>query len=415
MELAPSVKKILYVVLFLGAVAAFLFLLYVIFFRPEPTPPITNVNNGNVGLPNVNNANGNIAPNANGNVNGEEPEPGIPGIDTVASGGLTSTELITPGVNADQPAIDTNGDIRYYKPDDGKFYTVDQNGNIKQLGSGQFNGADQVTWADSTNEVIVEFPDGANIYYNLDTDEQVTLPKEYEDFDFSPSSASISFKYMHIDPERRVLAVSSPDGSSARTLESLGLNAERVTVDWSPKGTVAARYAEFIDANRQEMGFVGLNGENFKTTIVEGRGLRSQYAPDGERLLYSTYSASTDYKPTLWVVDADAENIGKNRKQINVNTFADKCAFGTDSSVVYCGVPTESKFGFGLEPDILEGVPDDIYRIDLDTGIQSRIAVPVDNKGNNRYSVEKMFVTGDDSMLVFRDTTTGQLVKVNVQ
>ncbi len=411
MELAPSVKKILYVILFIGAVAAFLFLLYIIFFKPAPpTQPDTNVNNGNIGLPNVNNANG--AP--NGNVN-EAPPSGIPGIDAVASGGLTQSETITPNVYANDPSVATDGTIHYYYPNDGKFYTVDSNGNIKQLGNATFNGAEKVTWADSTDEAIIEFPDGANIYYNFDTDQQVTLPKEYEDFDFSPNSSAISFKYMHIDPERRVLAVSNPDGSSARTLESLGLNAERVTVDWSPKGTVAARYAEFIDANRQEMGFVGLNGENFKTTIVEGRGLRSTYSPDGEQLLYSTYSKNTSYKPTLWVVDADAENIGKNRKQINVNTFADKCAFGSDSSVVYCGVPTESKFGFGLEPDILKDVPDDIYRIDLNTGVQQRIAVPVNNSGKNTYSIKKLFITNDDSTLVFQDSDTRQLVKVNLQ
>lgn len=417
MSISPTIKKILYSVLFLAAVGAVVYLMYIVFFRPSaPTPPV-NVNNGNVGLPNVNDILNNANIN-NGNVNNANTaeEPGIPGVDKIAAGGLTETEIITPGINAVDPAASKDDSIRYYSNVDGQFYKVDKNGNVRQLGKAKFANAEKVTWSDASNEVILEFPDGANVYYNLDNDRQVTLPKEYEDFDFSPTGSQISFKYMHIDPERRVLAVSSPDGTGARTLESLGLNGDRVTVDWSPKGTVAARYAEFIDANRQELGFIGLSDENFKTTIVEGRGLRSTYSPDGEQLLYSTYSIDTDYKPTLWTVDADGNNIGKNRQQINVQTFADKCAFASDATTVYCGVPTESRYGFGLEPDILQGVSDDIYKINTKTGAKTRIAIPTDSSGNTgSYSVDNMFVTSDNSALMFRDNTTGQLVRINLQ
>lgn len=412
MTLSPTTKRILAVSLFLAAVAAIAYILYVVFFGPSQqggTNGNQNTNGTIGGLPNINDILGNI--NGAGNVNAG----GLPGIDDVASGGLTQADVLTPEVDTQEPSVGKDGTVRYYDSTDGKFYKVDANGNITQIGDAQFRGVETVTWADTTNDTILEFPDGSNVYYNLDTKKQVTLPKEFEDFDFSPSSSQIAFKYEHIDPERRVLAVSSPDGSSARTLESLGNNSDHVTVNWSPTGKVAASYAEFIDLNRQEVGFVGLKGENFKGTIVEGRGLQSQYSTDGKNLLYSVYSSSTDYKPTLWIVGADGDSIGSGRKELQLNTFANKCAFASDSTTVYCGVPSDQKYGYGLEPGILDGVPDDIYKIDLVTGSKTKIATPVSSTGQAIYAVDTMMVSKDGTQVYFRDEETGQLVKIKVK
>jgi hypothetical protein len=412
MTLSPTTKRILYALLLLAAVLAIGYIIYVVFFAPSDQGQTNqNVNNANGGLPNINDilANLNVQVNTNGGV------VGLPGIDTVAAGGLTETEVLTPQIETIAPAQAKDGSMRYYEAEDGKFYKVDGNGNIVQIGDAQFRGVDNISWAGTTNEVILEFPDGSNIYYNLDTDKQVTLPKEFEEFDFSPTDSQIAFKYMHIDPERRVLAVSNPDGSSARTLESLGNNANRVDVEWSPTGKVAASYAEFIDLNRQEVGFVGLKGENFKGTIVEGRGLKSQYSKDGKNLLYSVYSSATDYKPTLWIVGADGDDIGSNRRDLSLNTFADKCAFSSDSRTAYCGVPSSQEYGYGLEPRLLDDVPDDIYKIDLVTGTKSKIATPVNSNGQPVYTVDTMDVSSDNSQIFFRDSATGQLIKMRVK
>lgn len=417
MQLNPTTKKILYTLLLLGVTISIGYLLYVVFiYQPQQ---ITNGNqNGgrNVGLPNVNellNVNGlvNSTNGGNANTNGG----GFPSIDPVASGGDTATTILTPQTEVQDPAPATDGSMRYYDPADGKFYRVNDSGTISAISDAQFRGADKVNWANNSNEVILEFPDKSKVYYNLDTKRQVTLPKEFEEIKFSPTDSQIAFLYMHTDEERRVLAVSKPDGTSAKTLESLGQNADHVMVDWSPTGKVAATYAEFIDANRQTLGFIGLNGENFKGAVVEGRGLRSQYAPNGQQMLYSVYSGATGYKPGLWLVDADGDNIGKNRKELQLNTFADKCTISSDSKTAYCGVPTKQIYGFGLDEDVLAGVPDEIYKVDLESGAKSRIAVPVNGAGKAEFSIKNMMVTKDESTLVFRDSQTGRLVKVDLK
>ncbi|MCW1929952.1 MAG: hypothetical protein KIH62_001385 [Candidatus Kerfeldbacteria bacterium] len=420
MALSPTSKKILYTVLLLLVTIAIGYLLYIVFiYTPSSNNQNTN-GNRNITLPNINellntnglvNTGGNTNANSNANGNQNTNQGGTP----QANGGATQTTVLTPNTVTANPTASTDGSVRYYDPNDGKFYRVDKNGNITALSDVHFNGVSNVVWGNSSNQVIMEFPDGSNVYYNIDTKRQVTLPKEFEEMDFSPSDNQIAFLYMHQDTERRVLAVSSPDGSGARTLESLGQNADHVMVDWSPTGKVAASYFEFIDANRQTLGFVGLNNENFKGTVVEGRGLRSQYTPNGKQLLYSTYSAETDYKPGLWVVDADGDNIGKNRKEIQLNTFADKCTISNNSTTAYCGVPIDQKNGYGLDDRLLEGVPDELYAVDLNTGARTRIAVPVDSNGDPVYSMQNLVVTSDESTLYFRDVTTGKIVKISLK
>ncbi|MFH1426297.1 MAG: hypothetical protein ABIG66_02580 [Candidatus Kerfeldbacteria bacterium] len=409
--MSDQVKRILYAIIFTLAILGIAFLIWFVFFRrpAEEAPPAEVVPGEGAALPTVEELlnNANVAP----------PEEavfiGVPGVDIVAAGGLTASNILTPDVKAMDPTIAKDGSMRYYNPDDDKFYRVDENGNITQIGTASFPEVDNVSWAPTTNEAIVEFPDGTNVYYDFDRNKQVTLPKEYEEFSFSPSSDEIAFKYMHIDPERRVLAVSNPDGSGARTIESLGENAHQVQVEWSPTGNVIATNAEFIDGTRQEVGFIGTKGENFKGTIVEGSGLQYDYSPDGEQMLYSVYSQNSDYKPGLWIVDSNGDNIGKNRTELNINTFASKCTFGGSSSV-YCGVPTEQKYGYGLSPGVLDGIPDEIYKIDTNTGSRTRIAVPVNANGSSVYSVETMNISADGHTLYFTDATTGEIIKISI-
>lgn len=417
MALSPTTKKILYTVLLLIVTFSIGYLLYIVFvYKPSSTNNGNTNGNRNTTLPNINdllNTNGlvnNGNSNGNTNANGNTNQGGTGG-----NGGSTSTTILTPNVSTVSPAAATDGSVRYYDPTDGKFYKVDKNGKITALSDVNFNGVSNVVWANNSNQVIMQFPDGSNVYYNIDTKRQVTLPKEFQEIDFSPSDSQIAFLYMHQDSERRVLAVSSPDGSGARTLESVGENARHVMVDWSPTGKVAATYFEFIDANRETLGFVGLNNENFKGAVVEGRGIRSQYTPNGQQLLYSTYSASTDYKPELWLVDADGDNIGKNRTEIKLNTFADKCTISSDSSTAYCGVPTDQKYGYGLDERVLDGVPDELYKINLATGSKTLVSVPTDSNGNPVYSMKDLVVTDDQSTLYFRDNSTGQLAKISLK
>lgn len=409
-------KRILLAIGFVIVSLFLAFLLYWIIFRPSLGPTVVeNVNELPPGILPETNVNG--GPTVV-NVNGVEvviPEAELPQISTIALGDRTlTTELTTaPVTNVD---ISADGEtMRFYDPATGTFSRVNADGTITAISDTVFKGVDTVAWSPVKDEAILEFPDGSNIYYNFQTGKQVTLPKEYEEFSYNGTGSSIAFKYMHIDEERRVLAVANPDGSGARTLEALGDNDEKVDVNFSPDGTVAATFREFIDAHRQEVGFIGLNNENFKGMIVEGSGFEGSWDPKGEQMVYSVYSVDSRLKPTLWVADAKGNDIGKNRIDLGVNTWVEKCAFSSDGGSVYCGVPKDLPNGAGIVPDLAKETTDDIYQINLSTGQKTKVAIPVDVNGNESASVESMSVSADGSTLYYVDAITGRLNKINLK
>ena len=168
-------------------------------------------------------------------------------------------------------------------------------------------------------------------------------------------------------------------------------------------------YTQGVDFNRQEVFFVGLNGENFKSTVVEGRGLETQWSPSGDRLLYSVYNTDDNLNPRLWIVDAAGDTIGANRRSLDLQTWADKCTFASNTEI-YCAVPEYLERGAGLFPELAGKTKDDLYKIDLTTGTQRLLAVP-----DGSYNISQVMVSADQSCLYFTDESTGRLYKINLK
>ena len=306
---------------------------------------------------------------------------------------------ITTLVNAPilDPKINQRGTTNFYNQSDGKFYRIGPDGKPQVLSDEVFYNVENVTWSPTKNESIIEYPDGSNIYYNFDTSQQSTLPKHWEEFSFSPLGDKIASKSMGLAEENRWLVTSDPEGKNVRLIEPMGNNADRVTMDWSPNKQVVAlsRTEEAQGADREEVLFVGLNGENFRSMIVEGRDFREKWSPTGQKMLYSVYSARTSFQPELWIVNAEGDSIGSGRKLLNLSTWADKCTFA-DDRFVYCAVPLQQQIGTGLAPDLLNNTADSLYKIDTKTGIKTEIEL------GGYHTVDELFI-GEDNTLFFTD------------
>lgn len=178
----------------------------------------------------------------------------------------------------------------------------------------------------------------------------------------------------------------------------MGENADKVVVNWSPNGQIIAtsRTGEAQGADREEILFVGLHGENYRSIIVEGRGFESQWSPTGKKLMYSVFSGRSDFKPELWIVNAEGDSIGTGRKMLNLNTWSEKCAFN-DDRFVYCAVPTSLQTGTGFAPGLADNTNDKIYKIDTETGIKTEIQT------DGYHVVNNMFIGDDGKILYFTD------------
>lgn len=407
-------KKIIYSILFACFTFTLGYSIYFFFFKTPSIPLLSTEPTATTSdpgrFPTATSGPGGIIPVPDkGNLPGEISPETKTVASEVARGGLTKTTELNSAPSL-SPTIGSNGnEVQYYNSNDGKFYRVTKNGNISSLSDKKFHEVSNVIWSPLKNKAILEYPDGANIIYDFDTDSQVTLPSHWKDFNYSPNGDQIVMKSIGFNTENRWLAVANDNGSMVRTITPLGNNESSVYSSWSPNNQTIAMYTESTGFEQQEVFFVGMNKENFKSTIIEGRGFEPLWSPKGDRLLYSVYSTATDLKPTLWIVSAQGENIGIGRKKLDINTWANKCAFINDAEII-CAVPEKLEAGAGLFTQLAENTPDRLYKINTFTGLKKIIAIP-----DGDYTMSNLIVSDNGFYLYFTDSGSKALHKIKLK
>jgi hypothetical protein len=394
-------KKILVVAGFIASVVGIAAALYFTFFAPEaPAPTVQTEEEIPTGLPAAGEA---------GERPAEAPPTGVPGLPPaapVAAGGRTVTTALTTA-SVSSAALSGDGtSMNFYNPADGKFYTVDADGNIVALSDKEFPDVEDVEWNRDADKAVLEFPDGTNIVYDFSAERQVTLPKHWEDFEFSPVSDEILAKSIGVDPNNRWLVTTNDDGSNVKAFQALGENADKVTLAWSPNDQVAAfsdTASSLASVDRKLILPIGFKGENMKGLTVEGLGFLPNWAPNGKQLLYSVAGDYSSNKPLLWLVDATQATMGENRHSLGLNTWADKCTFAS-SSTVYCAVPRNLPANAGLQRNLYQDYPDSLYKIELATSKISLVAIPEED-----VAMESLRVSEDESTLYFVSGSDGTL------
>ncbi len=303
-------------------------------------------------------------------------------------------------------SLSADGLPRYYNPEDGRFYKLEDDGSSLSLSDRQFLNVDTISWSAVKDEAILEFPDGSNIYYDFETERQVTLPSHWEDFEFSPTESKIVAKSMGLDQNNRYLVSADANGNELTALYKLGSNADRVIPSWSPNNTVVgfSKTGDPQPDNGEEILLLGKNHEQFRPLTVAGKGFLPSWSLDGKQLLYSVYHERDALKPMLWISDASGSEVGQNRRKLNINTWADKCAWA-DKNTIYCGVPISLPAGAALDRKLVSSVSDDIYKINLQTGLAQKV-----NKTPNTYSINSPEISKDGNRLIYTDSSTGKLI-----
>jgi hypothetical protein len=424
MNFFSKYKKIFFIILFLAATIFIGYLLWRIFFQGNGLigSSLTATTTANTGtLPNAANGTGQIVNSQTGGTipsnggtsstvtnNSTAPNPNTPS--NIAVGGLTKTTEVVAANTLSDTLSSSGLSVQYYNKDDGYFYKVGSDGVAVKMSDQIFHDVQNVTWAPDKNQAIIEYPDGSKILYNFATGEQITYPKFWDSISFSPQSDQVVAKSIGLDVENRFITVASTNGSNVKNIEAIGANADSVQTVWSPNNQIIATYTQSLDFNRQDVYFVGLNGENFKSTTVEGRGLTYIWSTSGDKLLYSVYNTASNLSPELWIVDAEGDTISNNRQDLGLATWADKCTFA-DNTTIYCGVPKSLAQGSGIFRSELETkTSDNLYKIDIQNGTEEMIAMP-----DGSYNVSNIVVDRNQGQLYFSDKTTGKLYTVKLK
>lgn len=407
----PRLRQALLIGGFILIVLGMAFALYWFFFRapaaPEPTEPGAPGTPGQLPTPG-----GALPP--PGTVTPTEPGlptiPGQPREFELPEGvpQVQRSQILVPGTMS-QLSMSRQG-ARAYNPADGRFYRITADGEATPLSGQVFFNVESVDWANNSDKAIINYPDGSNIFYDFSTDKQVTLPSHWEDFSFSPQDNQIAAKSIGNNESNRFLVVANPDGSGVVPVEHLGSNHDKVHVSWSPSNQIVAYSftGEPLGFDRQQVLLLGQNQENFKALVTEGRGFIPNWSPDGGEVLYSIYNSSDGYRPSLWISGAVGDSVNANRRNLQIPTWADKCAWQNEA-VVVCGVPTELEEGAALQRQLFNNVPDEIIKINIRTGVVTNLGQPVGGA-----SVGSMTVTEDGRTAIFTDASTGRLMKFDL-
>lgn len=325
--------------------------------------------------------------------------------------GETGTTLLYDGVTQNVSAAPgSSTSARYYNPNDGRFYKINLDGSSSPLGQKQFFNVQDVSWGNMSDKAVLEFPDGSNVYYNFTEQQQVPLPKHWEDFQFSANDDRMVAKSVGTDPENRFLVVSKPDGSEAKAIATLGDNQDKVHSAWTPNGQVVAysMTGEAQSNGRQEIYLIGQNKENYKSLVVSGRNFVPLWSPSGRNLVYSVVSPDSDEKPILWVASGEPGSIGANKRKINLYTWADKCTWA-DDAILYCAVPRDLPEFAGIDRSSFLTLPDEVYEVNLRTNASTKITSPTQLR-----PMQNITLSGDRTKLLFTDATNGKLYSYDI-
>lgn len=370
-------KFILKIVLFLGVSVLIALAIYFVFFRtaaPIEEPSIETATEGDT-LPSA----GIGAPGttADGEITPEDAEQIRLTPSPIAKGGATFTTLLT-NTSIQSPTVTANGTVAYYDPADGKFYTIDENGNVVAMSQVSFPKADTVTFDAAATAAVIEFPDGSNVIYDFETAKQVTLPSHWEDFSFSGNGDKIAAKSIGSDESNRALVITNTDGTETKVIAALGANDAKVTVSVSPNDNVLGFSATGGTTSgsfgRREIYLIGPDGSASGMLIVDGTKFKNIWAPNGKNLLYSVSDPNNLYKAALWYADSKGDREGTSRRKMGISTTVDKCTF-VSNTTAYCGVPREMPANGGSDPSVILA-SDDLYKLNISTGDATLVAIP---------------------------------------
>ncbi len=414
-------KKLLFLCLFIIAVIGIAVVLYFLFFRAitPNTPGTTTAPGTGNSLPRASDGSPDIAGQPiTGTLPGAGANPGSVAVGEIPT--LPGTTLLpdAPKVsilaqNVRLPIAtsrtDGNG-VRFYDPADGKFYSVLDDGTRIALSENVFPNVDKVTWGNKSEKAVIGFPDGSQVIYDFAQDKQTTIPRYWQELQFSPDDDQVVAKSLGTSPTNRFLIIANTDGSDPRPIEEMGNNQDKVMVSWSPNNQTVAfsRTGDPLGANREQILLVGKNQENFRGLIVEGRGFTPNWSPDGSQLLYSVWNSDGGYHPTLWLSGASGDQVNANRRRMDVETWADKCTW-VNTTTVICGVPKSMPDGAGLQRSLFDTGPDMLLKLDLANGQMT----PIQDPGQN-VVVRSVRASADGSHVFVTDGNSGQLIKVRI-
>jgi hypothetical protein len=147
----------------------------------------------------------------------------------------------------------------------------------------------------------------------------------------------------------------------------------------------------------------GISNGSFTPILGPLKGLTVLPSPSGQIILYSYTDSSALHMATLDLTSGTVTNLP-------LATLAEKCVWTSDSTALYCGVPTS--FSGNIPDDWYQGAvsfTDRIWRIDLTTRLATLVVDPTAANGKVSIDAVNLTIDPNSQVLVFRNKKDSSL------
>lgn len=288
--------------------------------------------------------------------------------------------------------------IRYYEEKTGKAFSVALTTlRTEVLSDKRLPGFIHSYWIPRTEKVISAFqvPSGIEYrFFDYATTESSVLGSDFSSFAVSPDGRSIA-RLNKVTDNSHSLVVSSPDGSSPRTL--LTTRAQEPRLIWKSNDVLSV-ISRRSDRPGHDLSLVGMDG-TLVPLLVNKENLDVAWSPDGRYLLYSYFEKDVGISLVLRDTDTGSEIA------LGLETSARKCAWHRIGEAVTCGVPDQNSFSRDVPADETATI-DDIYTYDFDNNTLRRI---YDGTPGTLIGVTAPLLSSSGNYFVFRNMFDSRL------
>lgn len=346
MTLTLDLKKILIISVGVLALIIGVLLVYNFFFKAAPEAPAPPV----IEEP--------LPP-------GRVEEPFVP--PTKKLNAISQVAVVSPTISADGQKV------KYYSKENGNVFESRFNGTgLTRISSAVLPDILKILWSPDKNKVISIFKDAQNgvkkYYYNYQTGSSKPLNQSIKQIAWSPDGSKIAYQFFDEVAGINNITVADPDGSNWKNIQPIRLR--DLIIEWPKRDFVAFRTKP---SGLAPSILYGIDPENGRITNVFSHvfGLSVLWSPNGEKLIYSR---TDENGKNLELTFSDWK--GETSKDVNISTFAEKCAWSQDNRTIFCAVPTILPDNAVLPDDYYKNIlniSDEIRQINLDTGEETKI------------------------------------------
>jgi len=278
--------------------------------------------------------------------------------------------------------------IRYYHARSGGIKEVDiMDPKSPELIATIKPMASYITWSPNGSELIAQY--GAEYrHINLKTGKDTKLAGNIFFPVFSKSSTDVA--YLYFDDNAGEGDISVADSSFASFKNILKTRLKSWEIYWN-SGRRLSLIATSASDNLASVFMLDIENKELSQLLENQRELRVLSSPDGSKILYSRKARTGIVLSVLSV----SEN---SRVDLKISTSSDKCAWSSDSTTIYCAVPSDKD--------------DSFYKIPLST-MEAQEILSADEAGFA--DAREMFYINALPALVFKNFKDGRLYLIQLQ